>query len=534
MRAHPYVFRSTSYFKMVFLLISGALLAVIVIGSIYVENEPALSPRAIFADVRGAYLSAIWSPYQNLAVASTANAKAIPVLTYHRLVRDVNDVANVTVANFQDQMLALKKAGWQSVSLQEFEEFIEGRRTLPEKSFLLTFDDAAKDSFYPVDPILKALGFHATNFVIVASSEIPRSTYYLVPKEIERMIASGRWSIGSHSFDGHRPYPADPAGQTGVYFADRLWLSEQSRLETVSEFSARVRQDLAAAKKDLETTYNVPIRSFAFPLGNETGVNGANNFPEGASTTEAIARSLYKFGFLQLNNQHFTFAFPTREALPGDIASMTAHLLGTDFIVRRIHVDHDWDGERLLSIMENGRMKTLPYEDDFSENRGWIPAWGALSIGRNNFELKATDSHSSASAFLDGSALWDDYGFDLTANWQSGHIFALADVIDSSTYDACVYSRGEVRIQSTVRGQTRTLVAKKVPAIAYSDSARLGIRVHGATIECTWDYASVLESYERKHAGGVGVQVWNETLGVAEAQVSSVIVRPYFASNTPS
>ena len=116
-------------------------------------------------------------------------------------------------------MKTLKRAGWETVTLAEFESFMRGEQTLPEKSFLLTFDDGAKDSFYPVDPILAALDYEAVNFIIVESSEIPRTVYYLNPKEIARMIRSGRWAIGSHSFDGHRPYPVDASGTTGIFFS---------------------------------------------------------------------------------------------------------------------------------------------------------------------------------------------------------------------------------------------------------------------------------------------------------------------------
>jgi peptidoglycan/xylan/chitin deacetylase (PgdA/CDA1 family) len=38
---------------------------------------------------------------------------------------------------------------------------MKGEKILPKKSFLLTFDDGRKDSFYPVDPVLKKLNYNA-------------------------------------------------------------------------------------------------------------------------------------------------------------------------------------------------------------------------------------------------------------------------------------------------------------------------------------------------------------------------------------
>ena len=462
-----------------------------------------------------------------------AHARGIPVLTYHRIVQNPNDTENVPLATFRDQMSTLKKAGWQAVSLEDFEAYIEGKKELPARSFLMTFDDGAKESFYPADPILQAFDYHAAIYVIAASSQIPESTYYLSPQELQWILKTGRWSIGSHSNDGHRPYAVDTEGTKGVFFADRIWMKDEGRLETPDDFTARVHADLTKAKETLESTYKVPVDTFAFPLGNETGQEGANNFPQGASITEAQAHSIYRFGLLQTNNQQFTVNFPTTNmASSTDISSATRNMLATNFLVRRIHVDHDWDGARLLSILENGLMKNLPFEDDFSTNTGWITAWGSLDIGRNNFTLKAADSLGGASTFLNGSELWDNYAFDATANWQEGSLFVLGDVIHSKTYDACVFSPGQVHMISVTNGQTKTLGSKTNPSIAYGSAVRAGIRVHGSVIECTWNYSSISESFERTHSGGAGLQIWSEVPGIAQLQVTSVIARPLTASTT--
>lgn len=466
------------------------------------------------------------------AATSTASAPGIPVLTYHRVL-DREDVNNITVTRFREQMRTLKNAGWETISLQEFEDFMAGTKELPEKSFLLTFDDGAKDSFFPVDPILRELGYEASIFIIVESSKTPESTYYMTPEEIRFMLRTGRWSIGSHSYDGHRPYAVDTAGNTGIYFADRIWNKSMGRLETPEEFTARVRDDLTKSKQELEATYSVPIRTLAFPLGNETGILGANNYPEGAAITQNEASQLYDYGFVQLNNHTFTYNFPSQKtSVFAPAFERTTDRLSTDFLVYRIHVDYDWTGERLLSIMENGRAKKLPFEDDFTTNTGWISSWGMLELGRNNFTLQAEPSMTSASAFLDGTALWDNYTFDISARWQQGFALVLGDVLDSKTYHSCAFSPGEVRIQRTINGETQTLKEVRNESIQYGDNVRMGIRVHGTVVECTWNFASVAEEYSRDFSGGVGIQAWDPSVGTASLQVSSVIARPFESSTS--
>lgn len=438
-------------------------------------------------------------------------ARAIPVLTYHRIVGSKSDLNNVTVRNFRDQMLALKRAGWETITLKEYQEFIEQKIELPEKSFLITFDDGAKESFYPVDPLLKALGYEGVMYIIAAASETPESSYYLSPTEIKRMLKTGRWEIGSHSFDGHRPYPTDTEGDTGIFFADRLWKSGEKRLETPQEFTERVRDDLQRARSHLEARYGVSIDTFAFPLGNETGIEGAANFREGASITEYEASAIYSLGFLQTDGNRFSFNYP----------------LASSFLAYRIHVDYDWNSTRLLQELENGLPKDLPFKDDFSEDHGWISSWGKLDLGKNNLSLHANNGASSASTFLDGSLLWDNYSFDASINWENGYAFLLADVVNSKTYNSCAFSNGIVRIQTTTDGMTHVLSERVDPRITYMNDARIGMRVHGAVIECLWNYESIIETYERSGTGGIGVQVWDPELGSAALQVSEILVRPF-------
>jgi len=508
---------SPTYRYKVLLLMAGTLAGgTMVAGTWMINNDPTFSVRGLTALIERPLYAYEFANAETHR--SEKNATNIPILTYHRVVSDSSDVNNVTKSRFKDQMATLKRAGWETVTLEEFEQFMRGEITVPEKSFLITFDDAAKDSYYPVDPILDALGYEAVNFVIVHSSETPRTTYYLTPREIERMIASERWSIGSHSFDGHRPYPVDPMGTTGIYFADLIWDPFTNRLETEDEFKQRVRTDLTKAKDHLEETYGIPINSFAFPLGNETGIEGANNFPAGSSVTEEEVRGIYGFGYLQLNNQQFTTNVPQNTPLWRPFMDK--------FLAHRIHVDYDWDGARILGILEKSQPKQLPYEDDFTEDNGWIPAWGSTEVGRNNFKLTASDDGTSVSTFLDGSQFWDMYSFEANVSWPSGHIQVLGDVVDADTYHTCAFSPGLVRILSSINGETRELAQKRDNRIAYGD-ATVGIRVHHDVIECTWNFASIIESYSRDFAGGVGIQVWNSDHGSASLTVRSVIARPF-------
>lgn len=436
-----------------------------------------------------------------------ALARAIPVLTYHRL-ELTGEGGNVTFFNFMDQMETLYAHGWRTITLSDYQAFMRGEKSLPEKSFLITFDDGAQQSFYPTDPVFRVLGFTAVQYVIVAGSETKESVYYLSPEQIRHMLKNGRWEIGSHSYDAHRPYTTDAQGSGGTFYADKLWLPEEERLETDEEFRTRVSNDLRLSKEALEAAYGVPIRTFAFPFGGESGVETARNFPEGEEITVEEASKWYELGWVQTERKEYTLNYP---AFPS-------------FLQLRIHVEYDWDGEELLRVMENSLPKSLPFVDDMAEDQGWLASWGEVHTG-DGLLLKAKPKESGASTLLDGSRLWHTYAMEATVEWSHGYAFLLGSASAAHTYRSCVFGAGEVQLQDTRERETTVLTKRADPNIQYGNEVRLGMRVESDHITCLYNGENVLTvSGVAASQGGVGVQTWSSVLGQAELAVRHLFV----------
>ncbi len=434
-------------------------------------------------------------------------ARAIPVLTYHRLVYEP-DQSNTPIDKFKEQMYTLKEAGWQTVTLKDFQDFMEGREDLPLKSFLITFDDGAKNSFYPVDPLFKVLNYSGVNYIIVKSSKVNGSIYYLSPEEIKRMLSTGRWEIGSHSYDGHHPSPVDSQGTLGSFYADLLWVPEEGRQETPDEFTNRLKNDMERSRRELEETYGVTVDTLAFPYG-ETGMVTHGNFSQGIELSTREAEKVYAYGFLQTHEDDFSFNYPEYRS----------------FLTKRIHVDHDWSGERLLSVLENGSPKTLPYHDVFDKNNGWLPSWGKIEAGWERLVLKALPDTTSASSILDGTALWKNYHFTAKLDWNLGSVHLLANASDARTYRACVFSDGKVRLQYMEGTERTTLGEKILKDITFGSDISMGIQVKDGTAACFFNGKKTLEvSGLRDRIGGIGVQTWDDALGNAQVEIKEVTV----------
>ncbi len=70
-----------------------------------------------------------------------------------------------SVHSFERKLTAIKAAGFSTVFWDDLYHYMEGSRTLPDNSILLTFDDGYLDNWVLAYPILKRLGMKATIFV---------------------------------------------------------------------------------------------------------------------------------------------------------------------------------------------------------------------------------------------------------------------------------------------------------------------------------------------------------------------------------
>src|SRR5260370_4511388 len=101
------------------------------------------------------------------AAAVQAHVGLPPVLCYHRVGGPLElGVTRVPRAVFERQMRALARAGWETLTLEQFSDAVARRFAVARNRVLLTFDDgyaALADFAYPV---LAGLGFTATTFLV--------------------------------------------------------------------------------------------------------------------------------------------------------------------------------------------------------------------------------------------------------------------------------------------------------------------------------------------------------------------------------
>ncbi|WP_394172226.1 polysaccharide deacetylase family protein [Guptibacillus hwajinpoensis] len=157
---------------------------------------------------------------QQLAeAAKVAPAKEVPVLTYHHIVAEedlrdrhykedgslVNSV--VVLEEFKKQMKWLYEHEYLTLTLDEFQQYIEGQIPVPKNSVLLTFDDGYKNNYIEAYPVMKQYGFTAVEFLITSLTDDETVPYtsehnqYLSVEEIE--ATSDVFEFASHTNTFH-------------------------------------------------------------------------------------------------------------------------------------------------------------------------------------------------------------------------------------------------------------------------------------------------------------------------------------------
>lgn len=180
-------------------------------------------------------------------------AQRIPVLMYHRIGTTHNDRENrycIPPKLFATHMNRLAKLGMQACSLTDFFAWLKDGKTLPEGSFLLTFDDGFLGVYEHAAAVLQGLGWPATVFLVSK----------LIGREDE-------WRKTVSPDDATYPLLAQEhitsMRKTGFTFQSHTRL--HSDLTTLSEDD--LVEELAGSRRDLEDMLGEKVRYLAYPYG---------------------------------------------------------------------------------------------------------------------------------------------------------------------------------------------------------------------------------------------------------------------------
>jgi peptidoglycan/xylan/chitin deacetylase (PgdA/CDA1 family) len=141
----------------------------------------------------------------------SSQVDGIPVLMYHKVSRTDRDFLTVTADDFERQLNWLNEQGYQSISMQTFQAFLQKkvtRESLPIKPCLLTFDDGYENNVSNALPILKKCGWTACLFVTssyIETAENDVTSQYLNLSKLRTWLDAGmELALHSHEHPNYR------------------------------------------------------------------------------------------------------------------------------------------------------------------------------------------------------------------------------------------------------------------------------------------------------------------------------------------
>lgn len=181
--------------------------------------------------------------YTIQSASESVSGGGVPVLCYHHLAPQGGPMGgyNLHPNLLEEQFKFLKAAGYQTVRLDQFYSYINGKKPsdFPDKPILLTFDDGSKTHWEILVPLLKKYGFTASVFIypsIISSGK----KYYMTWDQLNNALDSGVLDLGSHTL--YHP-----------------------KLPTMSR--TLIRKQLLESKQILETKTGRKVIDLAYPFG---------------------------------------------------------------------------------------------------------------------------------------------------------------------------------------------------------------------------------------------------------------------------
>lgn len=201
-------------------------------------------------------------------------------LTFHDVRDDVakrgdRDVYAISTKNLGQYLEWIQREGWHAIRLEDIWLARQGKKALPNKALLLTFDDGALSSYNRVFPLLKQYKTPAV-FAIPTSwiNGNTKDAYEAYGKgnlmtwpQMREMVASGYAEFVSHSDNMHRGILANPQQNMQPAAITREYIEKQKRYETESEYQSRVVADLKKSKQTLDRELGINSRAIFWPYG---------------------------------------------------------------------------------------------------------------------------------------------------------------------------------------------------------------------------------------------------------------------------
>lgn len=204
------------------------------------------------------------------------------VLCYHDVSKThPGDAYGVTLTQLEEQFEYLQK-NYNVVSIDDVILASKGKKVLPPKAVLITFDDGLASFYELAYPLLKRYKFPAVFAVVgkwIEDGKSPDYGYVNVNPpmttwaQLKEMSDSGLVAVVSHTYDMHHGHIFNPQGNEQASAGFLKFNLETKSYETETEFFARVKADLAENERLIAKHIGKNYPLIVWPYGTYNGLS---------------------------------------------------------------------------------------------------------------------------------------------------------------------------------------------------------------------------------------------------------------------
>jgi peptidoglycan/xylan/chitin deacetylase (PgdA/CDA1 family) len=183
--------------------------------------------------------------------------KDVPIIMYHLITKQSNQLGKfaITPDEMEADLKYLVENGYETVCMADLIRFVDGRKTLPDKPVVLTFDDGRNSDYdyllpllkeYDMKAVLSIVGEFTDEYTKVKFANKPHLTW----DQIEEMHKSKRVEFQNHSY----------------HFHDGIGCGRR-KSESMEAYQDRLKADLSKLQETLKKKIGRAPTTFTYPLG---------------------------------------------------------------------------------------------------------------------------------------------------------------------------------------------------------------------------------------------------------------------------
>lgn len=273
------------------------------------------------------------------------------VLAYHDVEDDAADqrYLSVRTSALNEQISWLLHNGYHAISVQDILDAHDGKKSLPPKAVLLSFDDGYSSFYTRVWPLLKAWNVPALwapvgSWVDTPANQKVNFGGLMTPRDrfatwdmVRELSQSPLVEIGSHTWASHYGIVANPQGSQEPAIANRFYDKATGRYETDQQFSQRIGDDVRKVTEKIAQVTGKAPRAWVWPYGAASGTSLAIARQQGYRLAFTLEDGLGDMRNLGSIPRLLIAGNPSLKAFASSVSRVQEH-----DPVRVMHVDLDY------------------------------------------------------------------------------------------------------------------------------------------------------------------------------------------------